>query len=193
MVQIDYDKYADLIHKWNCEVGWWDDPKECVYQKIQLIVTEVAEATEGARRDLMDTHLPDRKMEEVEYADALIRTLDLGGKFNLIFRGGKNIAPHLCKMKWHSAGKLHLGIVKAAVLFAGQFESHYYDLYLHHRVPSDFKAFHIAYTRLIYAIEKVAMFRGCDLEGAMIAKMAFNKTRLDHKRESRDQSDGKKF
>lgn len=190
---IDYDKYADLIHKWNCEIGWWDDPDECIYQKIQLIVTEVAEATEGARRDLMDTHLPDRKMEEVEYADAMIRTLDLGGKFHLSFRGSKNIAPAWCKRKNYSVGKQHLGIVKAAILFAGEFDFHYYAMRYGNKSPSDFKSFHIAYTRLIYAIEKIALFRGCNLEGAMIDKMAYNKTRLDHKRERREKFDGKKF
>ena len=42
-----------------------------------LVVSEVAEAMEGDRKNLMDDHLPHRKMIEVELADALIRILDL--------------------------------------------------------------------------------------------------------------------
>jgi hypothetical protein len=40
-----------------------------------LIVSEVAEAMEGARKDLYDDHLPHRKMLDVELADALIRIM----------------------------------------------------------------------------------------------------------------------
>ena len=36
-----------------------------------LIVSEIAEAMEGERKDLMDDKLPHRKMAEVELADAL--------------------------------------------------------------------------------------------------------------------------
>ena len=38
---------------------------------------------EGARKDMMDEHLPHRKMEEVELADALIRIFDYAGGHNL--------------------------------------------------------------------------------------------------------------
>lgn len=43
---------------------------------LMLIVSEIAEAFEGERKDLMDDHLPHRKCAEVELADALIRILD---------------------------------------------------------------------------------------------------------------------
>lgn len=45
---------------------------------IMLIVTELAEAVEGLRKDLMDDKITSRKMVEVELADSLIRTLNLG-------------------------------------------------------------------------------------------------------------------
>jgi NTP pyrophosphatase (non-canonical NTP hydrolase) len=56
---------------------------------LMLIVSEIAEAMEGERKDLMDDKLPHRKMAEVELADALIRIFDyaaghgydLGGAF----------------------------------------------------------------------------------------------------------------
>lgn len=66
----------------NKQVGWWDNPVE-VGTRLMLIVTEIAEATEGARKDLQDDHLPHRKMFEVELADAVIRILDLAAFYNL--------------------------------------------------------------------------------------------------------------
>jgi len=45
-----------------------------------LIVTEIAEAFEGERKNLMDDKLPHRKMPEVELADALIRIFDYAGE-----------------------------------------------------------------------------------------------------------------
>ena len=44
-----------------------------------LIVSEIAEAMEGERKDLMDDKLPHRKMAEVELADALISIFDYAG------------------------------------------------------------------------------------------------------------------
>lgn len=82
---MNYNKYAAEIFAWNTEVGWWDDMNRCFFQTVQLIVTEVAEATEGDRKNLKDDHLPHRVMEEVELADALIRTLDLGGRYGLTY------------------------------------------------------------------------------------------------------------
>jgi NTP pyrophosphatase (non-canonical NTP hydrolase) len=45
-------------------------------EMLMLIVTEIAEAMEGVRKDSMDDKLTSRKMEEVELADAVIRILD---------------------------------------------------------------------------------------------------------------------
>lgn len=45
--------------------------------KIALIHSEISEAMEGGRKDKMDDHLPHRKSEEVELADAIIRIMDL--------------------------------------------------------------------------------------------------------------------
>lgn len=58
-----------------------------VAEKLLLIHSEVSEATEGHRKNLMDDKLPNRKMVEVELADAAIRIFDLGGAMGLDLGG----------------------------------------------------------------------------------------------------------
>ena len=48
---------------------------------IALCHSELSEALEGHRKDLMDDKLPNRKMAEVELADCLIRIFDLAAGF----------------------------------------------------------------------------------------------------------------
>ena len=55
--------------------------------KLLLIVTEIAEACEGDRKNLMDDKLPHRAMREVELADALIRICDLAAGYELDLAG----------------------------------------------------------------------------------------------------------
>jgi hypothetical protein len=54
-------------------------------QRAALIHGEISEAFEGWRKNLMDSHLPQRKALEVELADALIRILDVAAdnKFDI--------------------------------------------------------------------------------------------------------------
>lgn len=57
--------------------------KPNVPEKLCLTHSEISEAMEGDRKNLMDDHLPHRKMIEVELADAIIRILDLAGYLEL--------------------------------------------------------------------------------------------------------------
>jgi len=77
------------------ESGWWDfledgldlTDKGVINTHLLLICSEVTEAGEGIRKDLMDDHLPHRKMVEVELADVLIRTFQLAGAMGLDLGG----------------------------------------------------------------------------------------------------------
>lgn len=72
------------IHKRNNR--WWIDANGNPVQRnkgelLMLMVSEIGEAMEGERKDMMDDKLPTRKMAEVELADAIIRILDYAGGF----------------------------------------------------------------------------------------------------------------
>ena len=64
--------------------GWWNDVKtgeplqrkKNVPTQLMLMVSELAEAMEGHRKNKMDEHLPHRPSVEVELADCLIRIFD---------------------------------------------------------------------------------------------------------------------
>ena len=79
-------KVQDKLHGQAKAMGWHNKPRE-VGTLIALCHSELSEAMEGARKDLMDDHLPNRKMLEVELADCIIRILDMAGLYNLDVAG----------------------------------------------------------------------------------------------------------
>jgi NTP pyrophosphatase (non-canonical NTP hydrolase) len=76
---------CETIHAKNVAAGWWDaaDNPLIVPVKLMLTVSELAEAMEGDRKNIPDTHLPHRSMLSVELADAVIRIVDLAGFLNV--------------------------------------------------------------------------------------------------------------
>lgn len=89
------NELVDICHGAAYNAGWWTDKDGnsttlnplCFSNKLMLIVSEVAEAMEGDRKDCPDDKLPHRDMREVELADALIRILDTAGAFNMDLGG----------------------------------------------------------------------------------------------------------
>ncbi len=72
------NELRDYCHNQAKSAGWHDTPREDGTM-IALIHSEVSEAMEGLRKDLMDDHLPNRPMAEVELADTIIRICDFAG------------------------------------------------------------------------------------------------------------------
>lgn len=99
VTKVDINDIVETIHADNKH--WWQDPltgtpicaESKVPEKLMLVVSELAEAMEGHRKDLMDDHLPHREMIEVELADAVIRICDLAGALGLDL-GGAIVEKH---------------------------------------------------------------------------------------------------
>jgi NTP pyrophosphatase (non-canonical NTP hydrolase) len=75
----------EIIHDSCKAAGWYTDLKTGEHKPrefgvaIALMHSELSEALEGDRKNLMDSHLPHRKNVEVELADCIIRILDTAG------------------------------------------------------------------------------------------------------------------
>lgn len=81
----DYQSMADAVnllvyfcHGSSKAAGWHNKPVENG-TRFMLMVSEIAEAMEGDRKNMMDDHLPHRKMVPCELSDASIRIFDFAG------------------------------------------------------------------------------------------------------------------
>tara|TARA_R110000851_G_scaffold290453_1_gene444786 strand:- start:117 stop:467 length:351 start_codon:yes stop_codon:yes gene_type:complete len=83
---MDLNDYSQECHSANAK--WWQDIQ--TGERIErnkgellcLIHSEISEAMEGERKNLMDDKLPHRRMAEVELVDAMIRIFDYAGAFD---------------------------------------------------------------------------------------------------------------
>ena len=88
---MNLNELAKAVHTANAK--WWQDVnsgqpiKRNKGELLALIHSEISEALEGERKDLMDDKLPHRKMAEVELVDALIRILDYAAGFGYDLQG----------------------------------------------------------------------------------------------------------
>ena len=84
---------TELCYQASFDAGWHTDINTGELkdrnraEMLMLIVSEIAEAMEGERKNLMDTHLPHRPMAEVELADAIIRICDYAGRWKYDLAG----------------------------------------------------------------------------------------------------------
>lgn len=164
---------ADLIHTAN--IKWWQDVntgqpiQRNKWELIALVISELSEALEGERKNLMDDKLPHRKMAEVEMADAYIRLLDYSAGFAVRIQGWKLLDP--------------IPQNKAEAIFLMM------EMAVH--IPS---AHTSAFISLVLAmIEEYCDKFNYDLWGAFEEKMEFNAKREDHTHEARRIAGGKQF
>ncbi len=88
---MNLNELSKVVHAAN--IKWWQDVetgqpiKRNKGELLALIHSEISEALEGERKDLMDDKLPHRKMAEVGLVDAVIRILDYAGGFGYDLQG----------------------------------------------------------------------------------------------------------
>ena len=81
------NKVRELCYEESFKAGWHTNLETGELlernkgEMIALIHSEISEAMEGERKGLMDDHLPNRPMAEVEMADAIIRIMDYCGRW----------------------------------------------------------------------------------------------------------------
>lgn len=83
----EINNLRDICYKNSLDAGWHTDLSTGELkdrnkgEMICLMHSELSEAMEGERKNLMDDHLPDRPMAEVEMADTVIRIMDYCGRW----------------------------------------------------------------------------------------------------------------
>lgn len=159
---------------------WWHDPatgariERNMGEMLMLVVSEIAECMEGERKNLMDDHLPTRKMAEVELADAVIRLADIAGSKKCDL-DAVDIDP--ADFASDNRGAQLLRISRSVQEIANRSYTGFAE-------------------QVMWAIRLIQMYadkHGYDLWGAVAEKREYNKHRADHKPEARLAANGKKF
>jgi hypothetical protein len=159
----------DRIHAGNSR--WWQDLttgepiKRDRRELLALVVSEVSEALEGARKNLQDDHIPSMKMEHVECADVAIRLYDFAGGFDI----------PLERQDYYFEIPDNVG----AALFELT------------KLITLCEAEDWAVSSCLAYIRKYCETRGYDLDLAVETKLEYNKHRADHKIENRLKEGGK--
>lgn len=183
MNTINFDELSKQIFEQNKAIGWWDDMDRCIYQTLQLVSTEIAEATEGERKNLMDDKIKHRRMGEVELADALIRILDLAGRYEWVYCSSDCMLTTTRRML--DSIKTIAGLHFVANKVLAELGVQIFDC-----INTEV---HCEYSELVQVILKIGEIQNYDIIGAMHEKIEFNKNRPDHNRENRAAENGKKF
>lgn len=180
MIAAQLNVLAARVHTANAK--WWVDLEtgapltRNIGELLMLVVSELAEALEGHRKNLHDDKLPHRKMIEVELADAVIRLLDIAGGLSVTFQGYEALEAAIMRA---NAGENLLVIV----ILCGH-------AYRDRGSPTLFSTW---LESAIHAIEDLSFRLSLDLYGALEEKLAYNAVRHDHTIEGRKQVNGKKY
>lgn len=162
---------------------WWQDLEtgdaitRNPYELLALVITELAECLEGERKNLMDDHLPHRRMAEVEMADAYIRLADFAGGFGLHLQGSPANDDEFPGNKGEAIFDIMVKMRDIAEAF---------------KVGNKF----ITSWTVSWSLRMIEIYcekHGYDLFGAIEEKLAYNAVRKDHTHEARKAAGGKAF
>lgn len=176
------NEIRDMVHNVALKSGWWGGsefptPDTRITSAMMLVVTELAEAAEGFRKDLDDDHLPHHKMFDVELADAAIRLLDIAGALDID-----------CDIDTRLVWIARNDITRA--YNRNQLE---HLFYITTKLTDRTHGTHSCVRNSLAAIQAVAAMNGIDLDLIIVEKSRYNETRADHKPENRDKPGGKKY
>jgi hypothetical protein len=165
------------IYEQNKALGWHDKPRS-FNTYVCLFHSELSEAVEGLRKNLMDDHLPSYPMAAVELADFVIRVLDWFGaqddidvtQMVTVQMGGYDNLDYIANIHRH---------ISAAMYWDG------------HKLNRDKLAGSLDLS--ISMANSMAQSNDWDLLQIINEKTAYNMQRADHKRENRAKENGKKF
>lgn len=175
---MDLLKLQNEIHQQNKDMGWWDTPRTFdVF--ICLFHSELSEAMEGDRKNLMDNHLPHYEMFWVEMADFVIRVMDyLGSEGNDYYYNAYFEDSDLNKFgRTGFIARLHSCI-------SGSFDS---------EDSEDIEDVTGGLTACVECCFEYARQNDTNLLQIIDEKRAYNLTRADHKPENRAKANGKKY
>lgn len=180
------------IHGRNVAAGWWTDlqtgeslkGRRSPLELLALVHSELSEALEGDRKNLMDDKLPHRSMFEVELADAVIRAYDIAGGFDLDMTAEADdfLDEFLPEMERFPSRSESLALLHAIV------SANIIAFVVNENTERQRAPYLVT---LIHAIYAVAERFDLDLDGAIDEKLAFNAARADHKPENRKLAGGK--
>ena len=174
------NKLATEINEYNIDAGWWSESQQNIYVKLSLVNSEIYEALEGHRKDLMDDKLPDRKMVEVELADYMIRLLDIRGWLGLKYIPMEKEVPLISSINPLPAQLLALN---SCVI----------DLTRCLYIKASDDTLNNFYSICVESGEDIADLNKMDIWGAIKDKRKYNSIRADHKLENRNKVGGKKY
>lgn len=191
------NRLAEEVHAANVEAGWWTDlatgmrKDRNVGEMLMLVASEIAEADEGVRGDLMDDKLPHRLMLEVELADAKIRILDIAGSRQFDLSGAAHdliVVAGMVPDVWYG---VHGALMRIVCDVARAMEGHRKDS-TDRELPVR-SGFEVGLAAALLRIHWLGEMLGLDIDGAVEEKRAFNRVRPDHKAEIRQAAGGKAY
>lgn len=80
-----FDDYSEYVYQWARGKGWWEDgDNRNKAELIALMHSELSEALEGLRHgNPPDDKIPEFSALEAEFADVIIRIMDMSAAFKL--------------------------------------------------------------------------------------------------------------